>query len=100
LKKIIKQVDAAEPDIRVEILWKITDGILLQLNQYGMNDIPLEDLAINTLSQIIEIFRSDSEIKENNPAIISELKEYCEWQNCGIRDEICEAYEIIAGNAN
>ena len=95
LKKILKQVEAANPDFQIEVLWKIINGVLFQLNEYGMNDIPFENLAINTLDKLVDLFQTVPDLKENNPEVLSELKEYCEWHNCGITDEICEAYYTI-----
>lgn len=95
LKKILKQIEPATPDFQIKVLWKITNGVLYQLNEYGMNDIPFEDLAINTLWKLVDLFQNVPGLKENNPDIISELKEYCDWQNCGISDEIHEAYDTI-----
>lgn len=95
LKKILKQVEAADPDFQIEVLWKITNGVLFQLNEYGMNDTPFEYLAIDSLDKLVYLFQTVPNLKENNPEIISELKEYCDWHNCGITDEVCEAYYTI-----
>ena len=76
-------------------MWKITNGVLFQLSEYGMNDIPFKELALNTLDKIVDLFQRAPNLIENNPEIISGLKKYCEWQDCGIADEICEAYYTI-----
>jgi uncharacterized Zn finger protein len=95
LKKILKQVETANPDFQIEVLWKVLNGVLFQLNEYGMNDIPFEDLAMNSLNKLVDLFQAIPGLKEKNPEIIHELEEYCEWRNCGIADEICEAYFTI-----
>jgi hypothetical protein len=96
LKEIIKQIENADSDIRTEIIWKITDGILHQLNEYGMDDLPLEDLAIETLDLLVLILSSDPGLINRRKAIGIELEAYCKWRNCVISDYICDAsYELL-----
>ncbi len=39
-----------------------------------------------------ELIKMILSFSKNHPTIIHELGEYCEWHNCGISDEIDEAY--------
>jgi hypothetical protein len=95
LKVIIKQIETADPDVRTEIIWKITDGILHELNEYGMNDVPLENLTIDTIDMLVHILNSNPDLLERRKEIGAELEAYCEWRNCGIIDHICDAvYEL------
>ncbi len=98
LKKILKQVEKTEPDFQVKVLWKTISGILYQLNEYGMNDIPFEELVIEALDKFVDLFQTVAGLKENNRKMISELKNYGEWGNCGIIDEVWEAYYLITGD--
>jgi len=65
-----------------------------------MSDIPFEDLAMDSLKKLVDLFKADPKLKERNPEIIHELGEYCEWRNCGISDEIDEAYFLITEDEN
>lgn len=99
LKGIMKQAESADDDIKVEIIWKITDGVLNQLNQYGISDIPLENIAIETMGILVDLLNNNPGLNERRKEIQSELEEYCEWGNCGIVDFICDAaFEISDDN--
>ncbi len=100
LKNILKQVETVNPEFQLEVLWKVLNGLLFQLNEYGMSDIPFEDLAMNSLNKLVELFQANPEFKDKYSEILHELGEYCEWRNCGICDEIDEAYFLITENEN
>ena len=63
------------------------------MNKYGMNDEPLEDMAIETLDLLAAVLISQKE----KIGIIKALKKYSAWGNCGIIDDINEAIEKIRG---
>lgn len=96
LKKIIKQAQTADYEIQVEILWKIIDGVLYQLNTFGMSDRPLENIVLETMDLLIPALNNGIRLKKRRVEIMAELEEYCEWGNCGIVDEICEAVAEIS----
>lgn len=99
LKEILKQIETADDAIKIAIIWKITDGVLYQLNEYGMQDLPLENLAINTMGMLVEILNSASGLDKHREEIQNKLEQYCKIGNCGIVDDICEAaYEITDEN--
>ena len=90
-KKILKDAEKTDPQIRIETLWKITDCILYQLNEYGMDDEPLENLAMENLDTLTGLFGEYPDFGELWGKIRKALDGYEEQGNCGIVDEICEA---------
>lgn len=100
LKEIIKQVETAEKDIKTEIIWKITDNLLHDLNEYGMNDRPLEDLAIETMDLLVHLLNINPNLVERRKEIQVELGKYCEWGNCGIIDDICDTSYALLEDEN
>ena len=99
LKEIIKQAAPADSELKGEILWKITDGVLYQLNEFGMDDTPLENIAIESMDLLVQTLNSEPGLDKRRIEIHAELEEYCGWKNCGIVDNICEAaFEISDDN--
>jgi len=97
LSKMMKQTESAHSEIRVEIIWNITDNILHVLNEYGMSDEPFEDFVIKTMDVLVDILNNNSTFDNRRNKIRAELDKYCEWGNCGIIDEIGEAaYQLSA----
>ena len=95
LREIIKQSKAADDEIKVEILWKIIDGILHQLNEFGMDDMTLENLVIESMDLLVKSFNSVPGLDNRRKEIQAEIERYCNWGNCGIVDDICDiAFEI------
>ena len=90
LNGILKSIEKSSIQIKIKIYWAVADRILKELNEYGMNDEPLEDVVIETLDLLVEIF-SKSEAQEKKAGIIQALKKYSAWGNCGIIDSIDEA---------
>ena len=93
LKGILRSVAQSHTEIKIKIYWAVSDRILKELNEYGMDDEPLEDMAIETLDLLVKVL-SKSEISQQEKAgIIQALKKYSAWGNCGIIDSIDEAIE-------
>ncbi len=101
LKAVLAEVETTNADLELQlkIYWKITNELLFYLNEYGMSDTPFEDLAIHTLRKLGELFPEVPNSAKKYPKILSDLEEYCNWGNCAITDEICEAYYIISDEA-
>jgi uncharacterized Zn finger protein len=95
LKAILRSIQESSPQIKVKVYWIVSDRILKELNEYGMNDEPLEDLAIETLDLLAEILSKPESSPEEKAGIVRALKKYSEWGNCGIIDSIDEAIEKI-----
>jgi len=100
LREIIKQAADANHGVKVEILWQITDGVLHQLNEFGMHDPPLEDIAISTMDLLVQTLNSGHELGKRRAEIRADLEEYCKLGNCGIVDDICEATFEISDDDN
>lgn len=63
--------------------------------EYGINDRPLEDLAIETMDLLVDLLNNNPDLVERRKKIQAKLEKYCEWGNCGITDDICDAsYEL------
>lgn len=99
LKEIIKQSQAADYEIQVEILWKIIDGVLYQLNEFGMADRSLENIVLEAMDLLIPALNNGTRMKKRRSEIIVELEEYCGWGNCAIVDDICQALVEISDNS-
>ncbi len=95
LKGILRLIHQSQVEIKVKIYWAISDRILKELNEYGMNDEPLEDLAIETLELLAEVLPKSDTSREEKAGIVRALKKYSEWGNCGITDYVDEAIEKI-----
>ena len=99
LKEIIKHIETADDFLKVEIIWKIADGVLHQLNTYGMDDLPLENIAIETMDTLVELLNNVPRLDKRRKEIQGKLEKYGEQGNCGIVDDICEAaFEISDEN--
>lgn len=94
-KAIIKEIEHADPEIRIETIWKITDGILYELNEYGMDDEPLEDLVLENFELLVNLLHEHPDLVELKRKISKKLNDFYEKGNCGIVDDIHEAaYEL------
>ena len=95
LKIILGSVGRSKEEIKVKVYWIVSDRILRELNEYGMNDEPLEDMAIETLDLLAEVLSKSEISQEEKTRIIKALKKYSAWGNCGIIDSIDEVIERI-----
>ena len=91
LKDILRSIHQSSIEIKAIIYWAVSDWILKELNEYGMNDESLEDLAIETLDLLSEALSKPESSQEEKAEIIRALRKYSEWGNCGITDYVDEA---------
>ena len=98
LNEILYQVDSANEEIKIEIIWYICDHVLAQLTEYGLMDEPLEDLAIETMQELRALLNSNEKYDRKRNEIIKKLKDYSDTGNCGIIDDIDDAlYQLEEG---
>ena len=95
LKGILRSIQQSQLEIKVKIYWAIADRTLKELNEYGMDDEPLEDIAIETLDLLAEVLSKSGIFQEERTQIVQSLRKYSEWGNCGIIDYVKEAIEKI-----
>lgn len=97
LKDVLQSVREAAAQVKTAVYWAVADGILRELNEYGMSDEPLEDLAIETLDALAGILSGQETPASEKEKILLALKRYSKWGNCGIVDDIKGAIGTIEG---
>jgi len=95
LKTILISVEHAALEIKLEVMWKIADCIIAELNAYGMQEYIFEDFVYQILDDLVELLPEKDSLKSKKQTIISKLMDYYESGNCGIVDQIYStAYEL------
>ncbi|HEX3036502.1 MAG TPA: SWIM zinc finger family protein [Thermodesulfobacteriota bacterium] len=98
LREIMKSIDSAPKQIKVEAIWEIAKRTLQELNEYGIDDVGLEDVVIDCLKKIQSIHEKEDLSTEKRRKIISGLVDFYLWGNCGIVDwEFDTAMELCKG---
>lgn len=97
LKDVLQSVREVAARVKTAVYWAVADGILRELNEYGMSDEPLEDLAIETLDALAGILSGQGTPASEKDKILLALKRYSKWGNCGIVDDIKGAIGTIEG---
>jgi uncharacterized Zn finger protein len=101
LKTMARQVDAASDDMKIDVHWAITDRVLKELNDYGIDDEALENIAIDSMEKLVLLFEGKTELKQKKQEIIEKLMEYYEWGNCGMVDSIYDtAYDLLESKSD
>lgn len=95
LKDILASARQVQTDLRLKVYWAVADRILNVLNEYGMDNEPLEDVAIEALDLLVEIFSKSGIPQEEKARMVKAIEKYASWGNCGIIDNIKEAREKI-----
>jgi hypothetical protein len=95
LRGILRSANQSMAETKVKIYWAISDKILRELNEYGMDDEPLEDLVIETLNFLTQALSKPEISQEEKTGIVRALRKYSEWGNCGIIDYVNDAIEKI-----
>ena len=98
LWKIIKQIERANLSIKIRVYWEIVDRVLYKLNEYGMDDTAFEDIAINTMDLLVNLFQTNPDLADERDEIRAKLIEYSQWGNCGITDYIEDTIENLDEN--
>jgi hypothetical protein len=88
---ILKSVEEAPDHIKAEVYWAAADRVLKELNEYGMQDESLEELAADILEGLVECFRHKAPLQQRKQAVIASLMDYYVWGNSGMVDNIYEA---------
>ncbi len=95
LRAILKSVKNSSADVRLKVHWAIVDRTLKELNDYGMSDVSLESLAIDTMELLAKSLDGGDQSRQERQTIIGELLDYYVYGNCGIVDAIYETAESI-----
>jgi hypothetical protein len=56
LRTILDSGENFSQELQIKVYWAVIDRILKELNRYGMDDAPLEDIAIDTMEKLITAF--------------------------------------------
>lgn len=107
LKRILSSIEDTADQMKIKILWAVTKRTLDELNEYGMNDEPMEEVVIDSMKILVGIFKKDKSLTESRQNIIKALLDYYTHNNCGLGDfiydkaqELCletSDYKIIIG---
>ena len=95
LKAITQSIESAPDKIKVEVYWAEADRILAELNEYGMDDISLEDVATSALNSLVDCLVDNKSFSQRKAEIIEELMDYYTRGNCGITDAIYYSVEQL-----
>lgn len=74
--------------MQLKAYWAVTDRTLDELNDYGMSDDALENVAIETMENLVDGFAGNDQLQEERAGVIEELMDYYIWGNCGLVDWI------------
>ena len=96
LRTLAKQGDLASDDMKADIYWAIADRTLEELNEYGISNETLEEVAIDYMRNAASQLKGKAELKKKKHEILEGLMKYYDWGNCGLEDFIYEsAYELL-----
>ena len=95
LNAIIKSVESAPDSLKLDVYWAVADRTLEELNEYGIDEESLDEVAIESLEKLPPLLQEKPELKDKKQKILSELMRYYVWGNCGITDFIYDTAENI-----
>ena len=76
LRTLAKQADAASDEMKVDIYWAIADRTLEELNQYGIGDETLEEVAIDYMRDVASQLKGKADLKQKRHEILEGLMRY------------------------
>ncbi|GAK52537.1 hypothetical protein U14_03788 [Candidatus Moduliflexus flocculans] len=91
LRSILASTTQAAPEIRAKVCWAAIDRILKELNNYGMDDEPLEDAAMSAMDELAAAFQAAPELGDARRDVIAQLLNYYHNSNCGLTDWIYDS---------
>ncbi|PIE33821.1 hypothetical protein CSA56_09930 [candidate division KSB3 bacterium] len=94
LRSLIKATASSSPEMQIKVYWVITDRILQELNNYGMDEDVLENVAIEAMESLVELFSETEQFQEGKTDIIKQLLSYYHQGNFGITDWV---YDTVVG---
>ena len=94
LRSIIKAIASSPQDMQVKVYWAITDRVLQELNEYGMDEEILENVAIEAMESLVELFSEIEGLQTEKTDIIKQLLAYYHKGNFGITDWV---YDTVVG---
>lgn len=90
LNTILKSANDAPEGIKIEVNWEVADRILNELNEYGMDDEPLENTLVDALDTLVECFTEGKSHAEKKAEIMGGLMDFYTWGNSSMVDYIYE----------
>lgn len=94
LTTILKSVENSTSEMQIKVCWAVIDRTLKELNEYGMDDEVLENVAIDAMESLVEAFQTNASLQEEKAEIIEQLLIYYEKGNFGITDWV---YDTVLG---
>jgi len=95
LNSILKSVESAPDSLKVDVYWAVADRTLEELNEYGIDEESLDEVAIESMEKLQPLLQEEPELKEKREKILAGLMRYYVLGNCGITDFIYDAAENI-----
>jgi uncharacterized Zn finger protein len=86
LRTILKSVEQASPEMQIRVYWAVIDRTLKELNDYGMDEETLENVATDTMEALVEAFGEIETLKAERAEVIAQLITYYLRGNFGITD--------------
>ncbi|MCI5221146.1 MAG: SWIM zinc finger family protein [Candidatus Electrothrix sp. AR4] len=83
---IIQSVKDASPELQAKVYWTAADAAIGELDEYGMNDDSLEELAFDILELLVKVLTDNASLQDLHASVIDELMGYYISGNNGIVD--------------
>ena len=94
LKSFIKSVANSDDKTKLEIYWAVAENILDELKEYGIYEVPIEDVALDAVEKIVNIFHENENLNKEKKEIIEKLTGYC-FSDCSISDNLYDYAEKL-----
>ena len=88
LSTILQSVEDASAEMQAKVYWASIDAAISELDAFGLNDDPLENLAMDTLESLVEMLTENASLQDMKTQVIDELMMYYISGNSGIVDFI------------
>lgn len=88
LSVILKSIENASEKMKIEIYWAVADRVIEELNEYGMDEESIEDIAIDCLEKLPFLLEDKKELQPKKQLILDSLIKHYIKGNCGIIDTI------------